>query len=116
MQKFLVLYMAPVAALEEWMELDESVRKADEDKMKAEWDVWMAAHRDMHTGLTAGVGKTKRISEGGIADTKNEVMLCSIIEAESHDAAAAAFVDHPHFGIPGGWIDVMPLRVLPGME
>ncbi|HKU87622.1 MAG TPA: hypothetical protein VJV77_14905 [Casimicrobiaceae bacterium] len=41
-------------------------------------------------------------------------MLYSIVEAESLDAAAKAFQDHPHFGIPQASIDVMPLSSLPG--
>jgi hypothetical protein len=116
MQKFLVLYMAPAASLEEWMKQEPEARQADEEKMKGEWDVWMQSHGALHTGMTAGAGKTKRVTESGIADVKNDVMLFSIIEAESHEAAAAAFEVHPHFGIPGGWIDVMPANVLPGME
>jgi len=116
MQKFLVLYMAPAAGIEEWMKLDESVRKEQEEKMKADWDAWTAAHKESLTGMTAGAGKTKRATSDGLADVKNDVMLVSTIEAESHDAAAGLFKDHPHLGIPGAWIDIMPLNFLPGME
>jgi hypothetical protein len=116
MQKFLVLYMAPVEGLEAWMKQDEAVRKEDEAKMKAEWDAWVDAHTSLLTGPTAGVGKNKRVTRGSVEDVKNEIMLTSIIEADSPEAAAAAFTDHPHFGIPDAWIDVMPLRFLPGME
>jgi hypothetical protein len=116
MQKFLVLYMAPVANLEEWMKQDESVRKADEDKMKAEWDAWMLEHGKLLTGGTFGAGKTKRATKGLVSDVKNDVMLVSILEAESQAALAEAFVDHPHFGIPGGWIDVMPMNDISAMQ
>ncbi len=116
MQKYLVLYMAPAASLEEWMKQPEEVRKADEDKMKAQWDAWVDTNRAMFTGMTAGAGKTKRVTETGVADVKNDVMMFSIVEAESHDAAAKAFKQHPHFGIPGAWIDIMPAHVLPGMN
>ena len=116
MQKFLVLYMAPAASLEEWMKQPEEVRKADEDKMKADWDLWMNTHRTMFTGTTAGAGKTKRVTESGVEDVKNDVMMFSIVEAESHEAASSVFEQHPHFGIPGAWIDVMPAHALPGME
>jgi hypothetical protein len=115
MQKFLVLYMAPVESLEAWMKLDESVRKDDEVKMKTEWDAWMGTHAGLLTGPTAGAGKTKKVTKGTITDVKNAIMLTSVIEAESHDVAAAAFTDHPHFGIPDAWIEVMPLYYLPGM-
>jgi hypothetical protein len=116
MQKFIVLYMAPVASLEEWMKLDPEVRKTDEEKMKKEWGAWMQKYGALFTGgMTAGTGKTKRVTADGVSDVKNEVMLYSIIQAESHEVAAAAFTNHPHFGIPGGWIDVMPINVLPEM-
>ncbi|HRH55518.1 MAG TPA: hypothetical protein PK609_01505 [Candidatus Paceibacterota bacterium] len=116
MSKFLVLYLAPAAGLEEWMKTPEEERKVEEDAMKKEWDEWTEAHKDAMVGMTAGTGKTKRITPDGVADTKNDVMLCSIIEAESHEEAANLFVGHPHFGIPGGSIEVMPLNYLPGME
>jgi hypothetical protein len=116
MQKFIVLYMAPVASLEEWLKQDESVRKADEDKMKAEWDEWMLKHGTLLTGGTFGAGKTKRVTKGLVSDMKNDVMLVSILEAESQAVVAEAFKDHPHFGIPGGWIDVMPMNDLSGMQ
>ncbi|MEK7462579.1 MAG: hypothetical protein AAB618_03320 [Patescibacteria group bacterium] len=115
MKKFLVLYMAPAASLEEWMKLDESVRKADEEKMMAEWNTWMAKNSSKLPGPTSGAGKTKRVTKGEVADVKNDVMLVSIIEAESQEIVADAYKDHPHFGIPGGWIDVMPMNDLSGM-
>ena len=114
MSTFLVLYMAPASTLEEWMKVPEETRKAEEAKMKAEWDAWMAAHGSM-IKQTAGAGKTKRVTKDGVADVKNDVMLFSIVEAESHEAVAEAFKNHPHFGIPTGWIDIMPANRLPGM-
>lgn len=107
--------MAPAASLEAWMKQDESVRKADEEKMKAEWDRWMVEHGALLTNGTFGAGKTKRVTMGEVNDVKNDVMLISIVDAESHDAVADAFKDHPHFGIPGAWIDVMPMNDLSGM-
>lgn len=115
MKKFIVLYMAPAASLEEWMKQDESVRKADEEKMMTEWNAWMAEHGAMLNGPTSGAGKTKRVTKGLVSDVKNDVMLVSTLEAESQEAVAEAFVNHPHFGIPGGWIDIMPLNDLSGM-
>lgn len=113
--KFLVLYNAPAAALEAWMAQPEEARKADEEKMKGEWDAWIKAN-GANLKETAGAGKTKRVTSAGVADVKNDVMMYSMVEGESAEAVANMFVGHPHFGIPGGWIDVMPANVLPGME
>lgn len=116
MQKFIVLYMAPAASLEEWMKQPEELRKVDEERMKLEWDAWVTAHKDMFTGMTAGAGKTKRVTDGSVAEVKNDVMMFSIVEATSHDVVAEVFKQHPHFGIPGAWIDIMPAHELPGMN
>jgi hypothetical protein len=116
MKKFLVLYMAPASTMEEWAKTDPEKRKAEEQKMRGEWEKWTAANKKMLSGMTAGAGKTKRITAEGIIDTKNDVMLYSVVEADSHEAAAEAFKGHPHLGIPGGWIDIMPINPLPGME
>jgi len=37
-------------------------------------------------------------------------MLCSFVEAESHEAAAKAFENHPHLQIPQSSIEVMAVR------
>jgi hypothetical protein len=115
MNKFLVLYMAPVTVMEEWMKTDPAVRKEAEDKMKAEWGVWMAAHQS-EIKETAGAGKTKKVSTDGVTDAKNDIMLFSMVTGESVDAVAKMFEGHPHFGIPGGWIEVMPANYISGMS
>ena len=60
-------------------------------------------------------GKTKRITSSGVSDTKNDIVLYSIIEAESHEAAAKSFEDHPHLQIPESSIEVMEIRPMGGM-
>ena len=112
MQKFLVLYLAPAAGLEEWMKVDPEIRKVEEEKMMTEWNEWTAKN-GANFNTTAGAGKTKLVTKGSVVDSKNDLMLISIIEAESHEAAADLFKDHPHFGIPGGTIEVMPMNSLP---
>lgn len=113
MAKFIALYCMPISGLEDWMKTPEADRKAMEDKMKADWDVWMAANKSAIVS-TSGVGKTKRVSKEGVADAKNDIMLYSVVEAESHEAAVKVFENHPHLGIPGSWIDVSTARELPG--
>ncbi len=53
---------------------------------------------------------TLRITGAGIEDTRNDIMMYSFIEAESLDAAAELFKEHPHFGIPNSWIEVMAVN------
>ena len=116
MSRFLVLYSAPAAVVDEWMKTPAEKRKGAEEKMMQDWKSWMADHGKLFVDKGAGVGKTKRVTAQGVADTRNDLMLYSIVEAESHDAAARAFEGHPHFGIPQATIDVMPLSSLPDAE
>lgn len=107
--KFFVTYQMPHTGLDEWMKLPEAERKAQEEKMQSEWNAWMGAHKDALTE-TAGVGKPKRVTSGGIEDSRNDIMMYSFVEAESLEAAAKIFEGHPHFGIPGAWIEVMSVN------
>lgn len=113
-KKFLVMYLVPASVMQEWLKTEASERKAAEEKMKDEWDHWMSAHSAMILSTDVG-GKTKRITSSGVSDTKNDIVLYSIIEAESHEAAAKSFEDHPHLQIPESSIEVMEIRPMGGM-
>jgi hypothetical protein len=109
MQKFLVMYMAPAAEMAEWMKKPAAERKETEEKMMAEWQAWMKEHASMIKETNAA-GKTARITEAGVADAANDLMLYSIVEGESAEAVAEAFAKHPHLGMPHASIEVMPIR------
>jgi hypothetical protein len=113
MSRFLVLYIAPAAVIDEWKKTPADKRQQAEEKMMQDWRKWMADHAKLFADKGAGVGKTKRITAAGIADVRNDIMLYAIVEAESHDAAARAFEGHPHLGIPQASIEVMQLNALP---
>ncbi len=115
MKKFLVLYLAPVSVIEEWKKTAPEKRKAAEEKMQREWKKWMSDHAKMFADVGAGVGKTKRVAAQGTSDTKNDIMLYAIVEAESHEAAARSFDGHPHLQIPESSIEIMEIHPLPGM-
>ena len=100
MKKFLVTYLAPASVIDDWKKTEPEQRKAAEEKMMAEWKTWMSEHAKVFADKGAGVGKTKRVTAQGVSDTKNDVMLYAIVEAESHDAAARIFDRHPHLQIP----------------
>jgi hypothetical protein len=114
MSKFLVLYKAPTSVLDEWMKKPAEERKEEEQKMQGEWNEWMSSHKDALLE-TAGAGKTKSVTSSGISDVRNDIMLYSIVEAESHEAAAKMFEGHSHLQIPQSSIEVMAANPLPGM-
>lgn len=107
--KFFVTYQMPHAGFDEWLKIPEEERKAQEAQMQTEWNAWMEQHKASIIE-SAGVGKPKRVTAAGIEDSRNDLMMYSFMEAESLEAAADLFKDHPHFGIPGGWIEVMPIN------
>ena len=115
MKKFLVTYLAPASVIEDWKKTEPAKRKEAEEKMQGDWKKWMSDHMTMFADKGAGVGKTRRVTAQGTADTKNDIMLYAIVEAESHEAAAKAFEGHPHLQIPQSSIEVMEIHALPGM-
>ena len=111
LNKFIALYLIPSSVMADWAKTDPNARKSTEERMKAEWDKWMGDHAKMIT-LTEAGGKTKQVTASGISDIKNDICLYSFIEAESHEAAAKTFENHPHLQIPQSSIEVMAVRAM----
>jgi hypothetical protein len=60
------------------------------------------------------LGKTKKVSDKGVADISNELGAFTVVRAESHEAAAKMFEGHPHFTVfPGEGVEVMPVLPIP---
>jgi hypothetical protein len=113
MKKFMVLYMAPSAQFEQMMK---NATPEQQQKGMDAWMKWMNANKASLADGGAPLGKTKRVDANGTKDTKNEVGGYSIVQAESHDAAAKMFgKDHPHLHVPGAWIEIVEIMPIPGM-
>ena len=108
-KRFIAIYQVPASVLADWAKQEPTSKKAEEEKMMAAWNKWMGDHAKMIVDTQSG-GKTKRITSSGISDFKNDIMLYSIIEAETHEEAAKAFADHPHLQIPQASIEIMEIR------
>ncbi len=117
MKKFLAIYLGPSAeAMKKWMSMDEAERKKGEAAGIRAWGDWMATHKAAVLEAGGPLGKTKRTSAQGLADTKNNMTGFVIVQAESHDAAARMFLDHPHFTkFPGDSIEIMECLPIPAM-
>ena len=115
MKKSLVTYLAPAAVIDDWKKTASERRKAAEETMQREWRKWMSDHAAMLADKGAGVGKTKRVTAQGATDARNDIMLYAIVEADSHEAAAAPFEGHPHLQIPQSSIEIMEIHPLGGM-
>src|SRR5690349_5763289 len=114
MKNFLAIYMGSAASPERsrWDSLDPATRKERETTGIQAWGDWMTKHQAIIVTTGGPLGKTKRVSAKGAADIKNEMTGYVVVKAESHDAAAALFANHPHFTIfPGTAVEIM--EVLP---
>lgn len=81
----------------------------------AAWQAWGARYAGQIVEFGGPLGKTKRVTTSGVADASNHMAAYVIVEAESHEAAARMFENHPHFAIfPGDGVDVMPCLPVPG--
>jgi hypothetical protein len=118
MKRFLAIYTGTDAAAEKsgWNKLDPAARKAREAEGMQAWMDWGARHKGAIVDQGAPLGKTKRAGRDGIADIRNAMTGYVIVEAETHEAAAAMFRDHPHFSIfPGDGVEIMEMLPLPGV-
>ena len=99
----------------EWMKMSDAERKAKEQEGIAAWGAWMQKHAASVVGEGGPLGKTKRVSSNGIADVSNNLGGFVVVKADSHEAAAKLFENHPHFTIfPGEGVEVMPVMPIPG--
>jgi hypothetical protein len=117
MKKFLAIYIGTQDALAQWRNLDESQRKSREAAGMKAWMDWGTTHSAIIVDQGAPLGKTKRASRQGISDTKNAMTGYVIVEAESHEAAAKLFENHPHFtSFPGDSVEIMECLPMPKLK
>jgi len=97
-----------------WNALSETERKAKEKAGIAAWKAWVEKHQKSLAEMGGPLGKTKRVGADGIADVSNEMGAFTVVRAESHEAAAKMFENHPHFAIfPGEAVEIMPVLPIP---
>lgn len=116
MKKFLAIYIGVPEMKAKWDALPEAEKQARADKGMKGWHAWIEQNKSSIVEIGSPLGKTKRISPKGIGDTKNAMTGYTVVQAENHEAAAALFVNHPHFAIfPGESVEVMECMPIPGM-
>jgi hypothetical protein len=116
MKKFLAIYIGTREAFEKagWNALDEGKRKEREASGMKAWMDWGRTHSTAIVDQGTPLGKTKRASPEGLTDLKNAMAGYVIVQAESHEAAAKLFENHPHFTIfPGDSVEIMECMPMP---
>ena len=117
MKRFVAIYLGSATALAQWKATDDQKRKEQEKAGMDAWMKWVKENEASIVDLGSPLGKTKRINAEGISNTKNEITGYTIVQAESHEAAAKLFANHPHFMIfPGDSVEVMECLAIPRME
>ncbi|GAB4519426.1 MAG: hypothetical protein Kow00133_05120 [Amphiplicatus sp.] len=117
MKTFLAVYMAradsPKTAA--WNKLDDAARQEKIAAGMKAWSDWMAANKTAVVVEGGPLGKTKRTDAQGVADTKNAMTGYVVVAAQTHEAAARLFENHPHFTIfPGESVEIMECLPIPG--
>jgi hypothetical protein len=116
MKTFLAVYIGSPAGMDAWKNMKEDERKQKETAGMQAWQAWAQANAAAIVDQGGPLGKTKRVSKQGIADVRNEMGAYTLVQAESQEAAAKLFENHPHFTIfPGDAVDVMERLQIPGM-
>lgn len=111
MKSFLALYMGSMTGATSPADLDEEAIAAG---IRA-WGDWMTRHADVIVVTGGPLGKTMKASKDGVTGMRNAVTGYVVVKAETHEAATALFIDHPHFTIfPGDSVEVMECLPIPG--
>lgn len=98
-----------------WDALDESERNARMQAGMQAWCAWTAEHGEKVVVPGNPIGKTLRVDPQGVSGTQNNICGYVVVSAESHEAAAQLFENHPHFSIfPGDAVEVMVCLPIPG--
>lgn len=117
MKNFLAVFLGTPEAAERsgWNALSEAAQQERTSAGIKAWHAWMTSNADRIVEAGGPLGKTKRVSASGLADTSNALCGYVVVAAQTHEAAARLFVDHPHFAIfPGESVEIMECLPTPG--
>jgi hypothetical protein len=98
-----------------WDALTEADRRAKEREGVAAWRAWIEKHHAAIVAMGGPLGKTRKVTSRGIDAASNDMGAFIVVSADTHEAAAKLFDQHPHFSIfPGDSVEVMPVLPIPG--
>jgi hypothetical protein len=108
----MAIYMAPATMIAEMMKMPSD----QAEKGMAEWMNWSKSAGSAMVDLGAPLGKSKRVTAMGAADAHNDITGYTVVQADSLDAAAALFRNHPHLKMGNGAsIEIVEFVKIPGM-
>ncbi|NWJ25906.1 hypothetical protein [Rhizobium sp. RM] len=109
MPRFLAVYTMTPEDLAAFRRMPKSEQDAVDAVGVKAWAAWEEKNAASILDRGGMVGKTTRVSRDGIEAAVNPFCGYLVVEAESADAAARLFQDHPHITVfPGDGVDIMP--------
>jgi hypothetical protein len=116
MKRFMAVFTGSPTAFEGYAKRfkSEDERKANDRSGMEAWMKWAQKHGSAIVDMGAPLGRTKRVTKEGVADARNNLGAYTVVQAESQEAAAKMFLDHPHFTIfPGDGVEIMECLPIP---
>lgn len=109
MPRFLAVYTMKPEDFAAFHALPKAEQDAIDATGVAQWSAWEERNAASITDRGGMVGKTVRVTRDGIARAANPLCGYLVVEAETIEAAARLFLDHPHITVfPGDGVDIMP--------
>jgi hypothetical protein len=116
MPRFLAVYTMKREDLVQFRERPKEEQDAVDAIGLPQWAEWEKKNAASLVNRGGMVGKTTRATKDGVTKGVNDFCGYVIVEAESAEAAAQLFVDHPHLTVfPGDGVDVMPFLTGPDL-
>lgn len=94
-----------------WRAMTAEQQQARAEAGVAAVNAWEAAHAADIVHVGGPLGPTLRIDDAGaVTEMVNQLTVFMVVRADTHDAAARLFDDHPHMSIfVCDGVDVMPV-------
>ena len=109
MPRFLAVYTMKPENVARFRSLPKSEQDAIDAAGLKQWTDWQDKNAASFLDRGGMVGKTTRVTKDGIAPAVNQFCGYIVVEAETIEAAARLFENHPHFSVfPGDGVDIMP--------
>jgi hypothetical protein len=113
-KSFLAVYTGSAQAQARWQALSEAQRQERQQAGFKAWGEWVERNQAVIVDGGSPLGRTKRVSQAGVSDIRNDLAAWVVVKAESHEAAARLFENHPHFALfPGEGVEIMECLPVP---
>jgi len=114
MKRYLAVFTGSPSAMARWETIPEAERQKRQAEGVAAWTKWTFDNAASIIEMGGPLSRTKLVSKDGISDIRNNLAAFTVVNAESQEAAARLFLNHPHFTIfPGEGVEIMEVLPIP---